>query len=95
MYKVIVAISLHGYHGMPHLVAMMRYEAERQRDTEYMATILWTIGRMLGGEEYPMLSYGDMVHPQPKDTRNAEEIVGGILSRLKKTKEVNANERDA
>lgn len=61
----------------------MLRERKRQSDYgEYVATILWSIGRLLGGEEYPMPSYSDFVHPAQKDTRTACQIIGGLIEKL-------------
>ena len=56
----------------------------QQRDTEYIATILWSIGRIVGGETYPMPTYGDFIRPKPNDNRNTEQIVSGLIDKLGK-----------
>ena len=76
-------LSKHGYHGGDHLGAMLRYEMERTRDTEYIATILWSIGRLVGGNDYPMPSYEDVKHPKPNDIRTKKEIVNSLIDKLK------------
>ena len=62
---------------------MLRYEAEQSRDVEYIATILWSIGRLVGGAEYPMPSYEDVKKPKQSDTRTKQEIVDNLIMKLK------------
>ena len=80
---------MHGYHGLYHLSAMLRYEAEKARDTEYIATILWSIGRLVGGTEYPMPGYEEFVRPKPQDVRTKKEIVNNLIEKLRKGVTVN------
>ena len=60
----------------------MRASFEQSRDTEYIATILWSIGRLLGGDDYPMPSYDDFRHPKPVDIRTKEQIVDNLINKL-------------
>jgi len=61
----------------------MMYERRRiQSYEEYTATILWSIGRMIGGKEYPMPSYNDFLHPKPVDNRTTDDIVNGLINKL-------------
>lgn len=62
---------------------MLRYEMDHSRDTEYIATILWSIGRLVGGNDYPMPSYEDVKHPKPSDNRTKDEIVNNLITKLK------------
>lgn len=61
---------------------MLRWHETRRHDVEYMATILWSIGRLIGGSEYPMPSYDDFIHPKPVDSRNTGQIITGLIERL-------------
>lgn len=74
---------MHGYHGRSHLGAMLRYEQEREKDTEYIATILWSIGRLVGGNDYPMPSYEEVKRPKKNDIRTKKEIVSDLITKLK------------
>ena len=67
---------------MARLDALVMESERRQMDTEYIATILWSIGRMVGGDNYPMPTYDEYNHPQPVDVRGTEQIVGGLISKL-------------
>lgn len=62
---------------------MLRAENERRTDVEYIATVLWSIGRIVGGAEYPMPSYDDFKHPKPQDNRTKEQIVENLITKLK------------
>ena len=62
---------------------MMRERKRRMDYEEYTATILWSIGRVLGGEQYPMPSYHDFTHPEQVDTRAGKEIIDGLISKLR------------
>ena len=77
-------ISAHGYHGVNHLYAMVRLDNENRADTEYIATVLWSIGRMLGREEYTIPAYHDYKHPVPQDNRSAQAIMNGLQEKLRK-----------
>lgn len=61
---------------------MLRYEMDQSRDTEYIATILWSIGRLIGGQDYPMPSYEDYMHQKPADNRTKQEIVDSLINKL-------------
>ena len=60
----------------------MREESRNDIKTEYFATVLWSIGRLVGGEEYPIPTWDEMLHPKPKDTRSTAAIVGGLIQKL-------------
>ena len=64
------------------MIAMLR-ERKRQADnTEYIATILWSIGRSIGGKDYPFPTYSEFMRPTPSDSRTTEQIIGGLLDKL-------------
>ncbi len=81
---MIAVLSKYGYHGSNHLVAMMIDDDRRKADTEYMATALWSIGRMLGGDQYNLPLYDDFIHPRPTDDRTSHDIVNGLIDKLGK-----------
>lgn len=47
-----------------------------------MASILWSIGRIIGGEEYPFPEYTEYMNPELKDDRTADDIISGIVDKL-------------
>lgn len=61
---------------------MLRYEYEQTMWQEYTATVLWSLGKMLAREDYPLPSYDDFMHPKPKDRRTTEQIVSGLTAKL-------------
>lgn len=61
---------------------MYRVEQDKQRDTEYIATVLWSIGKLLGGNDYPMPEYSEFVNPKPADNRTTEQITAGLIEKL-------------
>lgn len=48
-----------------------------------MATVMWSIGRIMGGEEYSIPTYDEILHPKPQDNRKSEAIIGGLIAKLK------------
>lgn len=62
---------------------MFKLEQERRRDTEYMATILWSIGRILGSEDYPLPNYHDFINPKMEDRRDGQTIVNSLIEKLR------------
>lgn len=50
---------------------------------EYMATVAWSVGRVLGGDSYAIPAYGDIMNPQSADTRNQDQIVNDLIQKLK------------
>lgn len=79
---MIAIISRYGWHGPKHLEAMLRADDRRAMDTEYIATVLWSIGRILGGDDYSIPTYDEVMHPQAQDTRTAQQIVDGLRAKL-------------
>lgn len=75
---------MHGYHGSNHLNAMMTYEDRKTATNEYMATVLWSIGRMLGGDGYSLPTYDQFLHPKQEDNRTKDQIVNGLIEKLRK-----------
>lgn len=67
---------------MRRLDALFEESEQKRRDTEYIATILWSIGRMIGGDNYPMPTYDEYNNPQPVDIRTSEQIVNGLVQKL-------------
>lgn len=63
---------------------MMTYEDRKKADTEYLATVLWSIGRMLGGSNYEIPLYDDFIHPKPQDDSSAHDIVERLRNKLLK-----------
>lgn len=63
---------------------MMLEDERRKQDTEYIATVLWSLGRMVGGSDYDLPSYDDYIHPKPKDERTSQDIVSGLINKLEK-----------
>ena len=61
---------------------MMMYEERKRQDTEYIATVLWSIGRSMVGAEYPIPAYSEYIDPKPQDTRSKETIVNSLISKL-------------
>ena len=47
-----------------------------------MATVLWSIGKMLGGKDFAMPLYSDIRNRGNADTRDAKTIVNDILGKL-------------
>ena len=77
-------LSRYGYHGTRHIQAMFRAEIESHRDTEYIATVLWSIGRLIGGENYSIPTYEDVINPKPVDNRSSGAIISGLIEKLGK-----------
>ena len=78
---MIAVLTMYGWHGVRHLLAMLNYQQRQYRWQEYCATILWSIGKMLS-KDYPFPAYGDFINPRPADNRSAQEIVGGLIVKL-------------
>lgn len=81
-YKIIVIISKHGWHGAEHVYAFLRESSEREKWEKYVASILWSIGKMLGGENYPFPVYTDYINGVVQDTRSSQDIVSGLIEKL-------------
>lgn len=62
---------------------MLRERANQQKREEYLATILWSIGRMVGGDNYPFPVYSEYMNPTPADVRTGEEIKNSLIEKLK------------
>lgn len=63
-------------------MALRQDETLREAKTAYFASVLWSIGKMISVGDYPIPAYTEVFHPQPKDTRTTETIVGGLISKL-------------
>lgn len=63
---------------------MIRFDNEQRLDTEYIATVLWSIGKMLNTDKYTIPSYVELRHPKPKDNRDSETILAGLKEKLMK-----------
>ena len=63
---------------------MLKEETNQAMWQEYVATVLYSIGRMIGGESYPIMTYNELMHPQPKDERTGGEIISGLIDKLRK-----------
>lgn len=61
---------------------MLKEEQHQEAWQEYTATMLWSIGKMFGKDEFPMPSYEEFLHPTVKDTRTGQDIVGGLVNKL-------------
>ena len=61
---------------------MLQEEEHQEAWKEYTATILWSIGKMIGRDEYPMPSYEEFMHPTATDTRTGQDIIGGLVDKL-------------
>lgn len=82
IYQVIVIISRYGWHGSAQLFAFLRESAEEKKRDYYIASVLWSIGKMLGGDNYPFPDYTEYLNPSQKDYRTADDIVSGLIDRL-------------
>lgn len=80
--QIIVTLSIHGYHGVRHLSAMLKYQQQEAKWKEYCATVLWSVGKMLCSEEYPIPAYSDYINPKPVDKRTSKDIVNSLIDRL-------------
>ena len=63
---------------------MIRFDNEQRLDTEYVATVLWSIGKMLNPDQYTIPSYAELRHPKPKDNRDSATILVGLKEKLMK-----------
>lgn len=63
---------------------MLQAEEEENKHKEYIATVLWSIGRIVGGENYPIPNYSDYIDPKPIDNRSSEEIRNGLIDKLER-----------
>lgn len=63
---------------------MIRFDNEQRLDTEYIATVLWSIGKMLNPDQYTIPSYVELRHPKPKDNRDSAMILAGLKEKLMK-----------
>lgn len=75
---------MYGWHGNYHLNAMMKEKEEEEKWREYCATAIWSVGRLLGGEGYPIPAYSDFIDPKPQDMRSSEAIVTNLVDKLMK-----------
>lgn len=67
---------------MNHLLAMIKLDNERRADAEYFHTVLWSIAKMLGGDNYTLPSYDEYKHPAKPDNRSADDIMSKIKNKL-------------
>lgn len=61
---------------------MLQDEETETKRKEYVATVLWSIGRIAGGENYPIPEYSEFMHPKPVDRRSEKEIRQSLINRL-------------
>lgn len=54
----------------------------QEKQTAYLATTLWSIGKMFGGESYPIPEYTEYIGIKNPDTRTAQDIVNGLIKKL-------------
>ena len=78
----------YGWHGIRAIRAYLGEHERQEVWQEYTAAVLHSIGKItagLGGAEYPMPSYIELVHPEmiSTDDRSGTEIVEGIMNRLR------------
>ena len=69
---------------MAHLAAVLKADNEQRMWQEYVATVLYSVGRMIGGDNYPIMTFAELMHPQPKDERTGGEIISGLIDKLRK-----------
>lgn len=80
---MILLLLRYGWHGSRALAAVMNESARDDLWREYMATVAYSIGRIEGGEKYPIPPYSDLTSDKPQDERTGEEILDGLIDRLK------------
>jgi len=64
---------------------LLQEDLERERYEVYANQCLWTIAAglySLGGQTLSMPQYVELIHPEMKDTRTAQEIKDDIVKRL-------------
>lgn len=66
------------------MLAFLKQDAEQKRTVDYIASILWSIGRMVGGESYPFPDYSTYLSTKPQEEQNqsADEIINGLIDQL-------------
>lgn len=78
-----------GWHGIRAIRAYLNEQERQDIWQEYTAAVLHSIGQIaagLGGAEYPMPSYIEMMHPEygaKRDDRSGEDIVRDMIHRLR------------
>ena len=73
-----------GYYGMDGLVWQLRAEERTNMWQEYMASIVYAIGK-LQSEKWPFPTYTSLVHPELKpkpDSRTGQDILNRLKERL-------------
>jgi len=60
----------------------LKDEEEQRKKENYFASILWSIGKMIGGENYPFPVYDDYMHGIKQDNRSSEDIISGLIDKL-------------
>ena len=78
-------ILRHGWRGQRMLDIMVSQYRRQQLWQAYTATVLGMIGKIMGGENWKLQSYVEMVYPGriETDTRSAEQIKEDIVKRLR------------
>lgn len=61
---------------------LFKQEKEQVIWRDYTATVFWMIGKALVREEWQLPLFIDIIYPEQKDTRTAEEIKQDIIKRL-------------
>lgn len=64
---------------------MLQYSAKRDLWREYIATVAHSLGSIICGalgNEYPLPSYSELMHPEQKDTRTSQDIINGLIDKL-------------
>lgn len=72
--------------------AMFTEQLSQDRWREYCATVMWSIGRLLGGEEYPIPAYSEYLNPKVQDNRTGAQIISGLREKLKQGVKKNASD---
>lgn len=69
---------------MRALIALISEQGRLELWREYTATVLYSIGRGLIGEDYPLPAYSDIAHPDmvQNDTQTGADIIERLKKRL-------------
>lgn len=67
------------------LLSCLRTDSEKDAFKDYVTTMLFSIGNVMTtrfGGRWTFPEYRDLIKPRRNDTRTAQEIKDGILSKL-------------
>lgn len=69
------------------MTVMLKAQDVQEAKTAYLAGVMWSLGKMLGGDNYPIPPYTEVFHKEEhmkkNDRRGTKQIVNDLVNRLK------------